>query len=185
MTGFSLPREVVIGGKTYGFHSDFRDMLEIFSYLEDPDLPEFIRWQIALALFYEEPLEQAHFREGAAYFIRFVNGGKEEQGNPAPKLLDWEQDAQMIVADINKVAGQEIRALSYVHWWTFLSWFHGIGQGQLSTVVAIRQKRLEGKALTDWEAEFYRRNKATVDLPEHLSRAEQEEKQRLMDMLRI
>ena len=44
MTGFSLPREVVIGGKTYGFHTDFRDMLEIFSYLEDPDLPEFIRW---------------------------------------------------------------------------------------------------------------------------------------------
>jgi hypothetical protein len=90
----------------------------------------------------------------------------------------------MIVADINKVAGQEIRAMPYVHWWTFLSWFHGIGQGQLSTVVSIRQKRLEGKPLSDWEADYYRRNRDVVDFREKLSREEQEEKKRLMDMLR-
>lgn len=184
MTGFSLPRQALIGGKIYGLHTDFRDILEIFSYLENPDMPEFIRWQVAMALFYREPLEAAHFREGVDWFFWFVNGGKEENSAAAPKLLDWEQDAQMIVADINKVAGQEIRAMPYVHWWTFLSWFHGIGQGQLSTVVSIRQKRLEGKPLSDWEADYYRRNRDVVDFREKLSREEQEEKKRLMDMLR-
>ena len=99
-------------------------------------------------------------------------------------MLDWQQDAGVIIAEVNKVAGQEIRALPYIHWWTFLSWFHGIGEGQLSTVVSIRQKRAEGKKLSDWEADFCRRNKALVELPVRLSREEKEEKERLMGLLR-
>lgn len=183
MTGFTLPRQAVIEGKTYAIHTDFRDILEIFSYLEDPDLPEYIRWQVALGLFYDEPLPDAHVPKGAEYFAWFVNGGKEDTQPPGPKLLDWERDAQMIVADVNKVAGREIRQLPYIHWWTFLSWFHGIGEGQLSTVISIRQKRAEGRKLESWEADFYRRNKTLVDLPTKLSREEQAQKQRLMQML--
>ena len=90
----------------------------------------------------------------------------------------------MIVADVNKVACQEIRQLPFVHWWTFLAWFHGIGEGQLSTVVALRQKRLEGKPLTEWEQDFYRRNKDVVDLPVKLSREEKQHKKWLMEQLR-
>ncbi len=183
MTGFSLPRQTVLGGETYSLHTDFRDILEIFSYLEAPDLPEYIRWQVALALFYIEPLKEAHFQEGAEYFAWFVNGGGQDSGPEGPPLLDWEKDASIIVADVNKVAGREIREMPYIHWWTFLSWFHGIGEGQLSTVVSIRRKRLEGKKLCDWEADYYRSNRALVDLPRKESREEIEEKARLMARL--
>lgn len=183
ITGFELPKEAEIGGKKYSLHTDFRVILQIFSYLEDPDLPEFIRWQVALHLFYGESLPDAYFQEGADFFARFVSCGQEDSAN-GPKLLDWEKDAQLIIADVNKVAGREIRELPEVHWWTFLSWFHGIGEGQLSTVVSIRQKRAEGKKLSDWEADFCRRNKALVDLPIKLSREEKEEKERLMGLLR-
>ena len=51
MTGWELPRETVIGGKTYHLHTDYRDILDIFSRLQDERLPEFIRWKVALALF--------------------------------------------------------------------------------------------------------------------------------------
>ena len=182
ITGFELPKEAKIGGKVYSLNTDFRVILQIFSYLENPDLPEFIRWQVALQLFFGEPIPDAYFQEGAEFFARFIRCNQEDA--PAgPKLLDWQQDAQMIVADVNKVAGREIRELKDVHWWTFLSWFHGIGEGQLSTVVAIRQKRAEGKPLSDWERDFYRRNKSLVELPQKLSREEQEEKKRLMVQL--
>lgn len=180
MTGFCLPRQAVIAGKTYGLHTDFRDILEIFSYLENPDLPEYIRWQVALALFFEEPLPPEDFSPGAEYFAWFANGGREDAGTESTRLLDWEKDALLIVADVNKVAGREIREAAYIHWWTFLSWFHGIGEGQLSTVVALRQKLMEGKALSDWEKDYYRHNRALVDLPTKLSREEEEEKARLM-----
>ena len=92
-------------------------------------------------------------------------------------------DAQLIIADVNKVAGQEIRAVPYLHWWTFLSWFHAISQGQLSTLVAIRDKLSRGQPLERWEKEFYAQNKKKVDLQPRLSQREREEKQRLQALL--
>lgn len=183
MTGFSLPQEAVIGGKTYTLHTDFRDILEIFSYLERADLPEFIRWQVALALFYQESVPREHFSEAVQYFTRFINCAAPESAGSGRKLLDWERDAQMIVSEVNKVAGQEIRALPFVHWWTFMAWFHAIGEGQLSTVVSIREKLARGKKLEQWERDYYRQNRETIDLPRPESAQEQAYKQQLMEKL--
>ena len=60
-----------------------------------------------------------------------------------------------IVADVNRVAGREIRELEFVHWWTFLSWFHAIGEGQLSALVALRTKLARGEKLTEAERAYY------------------------------
>lgn len=183
MTGWELPRQTSIGGKTYHLHTDYRQILKIFSYLQDETLPEFIRWQVALALFYEEEIPDKDYTEAAEYFCRFVNCGMEEPKDPGPALLNWEQDAQDIAADVNKVAGQEIRALPYLHWWTFLSWFHGIGEGNLSTLVTIRDKRNRGKKLEPWEQEYYRRNRDRVNLKKKYSAGELAEQERLRALL--
>ncbi len=183
ISGWGLPTQTVIGGKTYKIHCDFRDILEVFSYLDDPELPEYLRWQIALALFYEGEIPVENQQEAMDYLLSFLNCGKQEHSKPGPKLLDWEQDAPMIVADVNKVAGQEIRALPFVHWWTFLSWFHAIGEGQLSTVVSIRDKLRRGKKLEGWEKDFYRENKAAVDIQKRYSREELEEQEKLKKLL--
>ena len=181
--GWALPTKVVIGGKRYALHADLRDILEIFSYLNDPDLPEYLRWQIALALFYEGEISPEDQQEAIDYLLTFLNCGKQEQSKPCPKLLDWEQDAAMIVADVNKVAGQEIRAMPFVHWWTFMAWFHAIGEGQLSTVVSIRDKLRRGKKLEQWEKDFYRDNKDTVDIRKRYCAEELEEQERLKKLL--
>ena len=183
MTGWELPRQTRIGGRTYTLHTDYREILKIFSYLQNEDLPEFIRWHIALALFYEEEIPDADFQEAAAYFCSFVNCGMEETKDPGPQLLHWQQDAQDIVADVNRVAGQEIRALPYLHWWTFLSWFHSIGEGNLSTLVSIRDKLSRGKKLESWEQEYYRRNRSRVALPKKYSASELAEQERLKALL--
>ena len=181
---WALPVQAVIGGKTYDLHGDFRDILEIFSYLDDPEIPEFLRWQIALALFYEQEIPEKDRQEAIDYLLLFLNCGKDEPGKPGPKLLDWQQDGPLIVADINKTAGQEIRALPFVHWWTFMAWFHAIGEGQLSAVVSIREKLRSGKKLEAWEKDFYRNNKDRVELKKKYSAqelAEQEKLKRLLD----
>lgn len=183
ISGWGLPTRAVIGGKPYALHADFRDILEIFSYLDDPDLPEYLRWQIALALFYEGEISPEDQQEAIDYLLTFLNCGKQEQSKPGPKLLDWEQDAPMIVADVNKVAGQEIRALPFVHWWTFMAWFHAIGEGQLSTVVSVRDKLRRGKKLEKWEKDFYRDNKAAVDIRKRYAAEELEEQERLKKLL--
>ena len=183
ISGWGLPTRAVIGGKEYALHCDFRDILEIFSYLDDPQLPEYLRWQIAVALFYEGEMPAEDRQEAMAYFLSFISCGREDMSKPGPKLLDWEQDAPMIVADVNKVAGQEIRALPFVHWWTFLSWFHAVGEGQLSAVVSIRDKLRRGKKLEGWEKDFYRDNKDTVQLRKRYTGEELEEQARLKKLL--
>lgn len=183
MTGWELPKAAVIGGKTYHLRTDYREILEIFSYLQDETSPEFLRLQIALALFYEEQIPDADFAEAAEHFRWFVNCGQEEPKDPGPQLLSWEQDAQEIAADVNKVAGREIRELPYVHWWTFLGWFHGIGEGNLSMLVGIRDKLRRGKKLEPCEQEYYRRNKNRVTLQKKYSAEELAEQERLQALL--
>lgn len=183
ISGWSLPTYAVIGGEKYDIHCDYRDILEIFSYFSDPDLPEFLQWKIALALFYDRPIPKDQEMEAISFLTDFINGGKPSASGRGKALLDWEQDAELIVADINKTAGQEIRALPFLHWWTFLSWFHAIGEGQLSTVVSIREKLSRGKKLEDWEKDYYRDNKHRVDMKKRHSRQELQERQRLEQML--
>ena len=80
----------------------------------------------------------------------------------------------MIVSDVNRVAGCEIRALSFCHWWTFISWFNAIGDGQLATVVYVREKLRKGKKLEKWEQEFYKENRAKIEFKVKYTAAENE-----------
>lgn len=168
---WNLPTSAVIGGVEHPINADYRDILEIFRYMDDPDRPEYIRWRIALALFYEGEIPVEHRQEAMEYLSEFISCG-EQDSNPGPKLLDWEQDCQIIVADVNKVAGKEIRALPFLHWWTFMAYFNAIGEGQLSTLVSIRDKIKRGKKLEKWEREYYQKNKKRVDLKKRYSAKE-------------
>ena len=183
LSPWQLPQKAEFDGVSYDLHTDFRDVLEIIGYLQDPGMPAFIRWQIALALFYDREIAQEHSRQAMEYLAWFLTGGCPEADQPGPKLLDWEQDAAAIVSDVNKVAGQEIRALPFLHWWTFLSWFHAVGEGQLSFLVGIRDKCSRGEKLTAAEQRFYRRNKDRVNLKKTYSPEELAHRERLEKLL--
>lgn len=183
MTPWALPESAVIGGIEYEINTDYRDVLEIMKQLNDPDEPEFVRWRCAVALFYAGEIPEEHQQEAMEYLASFLAYGEADDTRPGPKLLDWDQDCKAIIADVNKVAGQEIRSLGYLHWWTFLSYFQAIGEGQLSTVVSIRSKLAKGKKLESWEKEFYRENKSRVDLKKVYSAEELAEQERLKKLL--
>ena len=138
--------------------------------------------QSLMALFYEGEVPREYELEAMEFLSVFISYG-EKDPKPAPKLIDWEQDTRVIVADVNKVAGMEIRALPYLHWWTFLSYFCAIGEGQLSTVVSIRDKLRRGKKLEKWEQDFYRENKSLVDLKTRYSAEELSEQEWLKKLL--
>lgn len=183
MTPWVLPETAEIGGTVYELHTDYRDILEIIGYLNDPDRPEYLRWQIAIALFYEGQIPAEHQRAAMEYLSAFISCGEKNDGKPGPVLMDWEQDARAIVADVNKVAGMEIRAMTDLHWWTFLSYFNAVGEGQFSTLVSIRDKLRRGKNLENWEKDYYRENKQRVDLPKRYSAEEIAEQERLKKLL--
>lgn len=166
MRTWMLPATAEIGGKEYRINADFRDVLEIIGYLNDEQELEFIRWAMALSLFYEGEIPGEDRGEAMEYLVRFINCGREEAGTPAPRLMDWEHDSLSVISDVNRVAGCEIRSLPFLHWWTFISYFNAIGEGQLSSLVSIRDKLRRHEKLDKWEQRFYRENKSRVDLPE-------------------
>lgn len=177
-----LPSAVCVGGTDYAVHTDYRDILDIIGRLTDESEPEQTRLYIALALFYTDfdSIPVCKRSDATLAMMQFINCGEiETDSRPAPKRIDWEYDQPVIVADINKVAGREIRELPYLHWWTFIAYFNAIGEGQLSTLVSIRDKRRKGQKLDDWEREYYRENKARVEWKRPCSVAEQAEKERL------
>ena len=182
MNAWELPVKISLHGREYGIYSDYRDILEIIGYLDDPDLPEFVRWRVALALFYKEEIPAPNRKEAMDALASFIAGGR-HQGRPGPRLLDWEQDADAIVADVNKAAGFEIRAVPYLHWWTFLAYFHAIGEGQLSGLVAIRDKLRRGKPLEKWEQAFYRENRERIVLKQRYTPGEIAQQARLNALL--
>lgn len=182
MNGYRLPMTAEIGGKLFHLRSDFRNVLEVFSWLERQELPQYLRWRVAVELFYEETVEKAQLAEATQYLAWFLRAG-EEESNGGPRLFSWQQDARHIIAGVNKAAGQELRQEPFVHWWTFLSWFHAMGEGSFLTLVSIRDKLARGKKLESWEQEFYRQNKDQVILKRREDPFSREEKERLLKRL--
>lgn len=174
MNLWDLPVAYSIGGVAYPIHADFRDVLNIIKHLEEPGTPDWLRWRTAVALFYEGRIPDEHAREAMEKLAEFLAYEK-TRDKPGPKLLDWEQDASAIVAGVNKVSGKEIRSLPFLHWWTFLSYFYEIGEGQLQTIVSIRDKIKRGKKLEKWEQEYYTANRSKVDLQEKYTDAEKKQ----------
>ena len=164
MNVWSLPVSAEFGGESYTISADFRDVLEIVGILNDNRRPKFLRWQVALGLFYDREIPDQFLQEAMEFLAQFISYGNNDQEKKlSPKLIDWDQDAQIIVGDVNKVAGAEIRSLKFLHWWTFLSYFYSVGEGQLSTIVSIRSKKSKGKKLEKWEETYYRENREKID----------------------
>lgn len=184
---WELPESVEIGEKTYAVNADYRDIISIINQLNDLDEDETVNVYTAFAMFYPdyESIPYAEYETAVNEMFRFINCGEkpEADSHPVPKRIDWEQDGLIIAADINKHAQQDIRSVPFMHWWTFMSLFAGIGDGQLSLVVSIRDKLRKGQPLDKWEKEYYRENKSRVDLKKRYSAEELEERERINKLL--
>lgn len=173
---WTLPYSVEVNGIECPINADYRVILDIISRISDKSQDDFIRLYVCLALFYEDfdSIPEENYQEALNQMLWFISCGEEPDDTKGPKLIDWEQDYQLIVSDINKVAGHDIRADDFCHWWTFISLFMGIGEGQLSTVVSLREKLRKGKKLEKWEREYYRKNRSRVDFKRHYTDEEEE-----------
>lgn len=175
---YGLPTSVTVNDTEYGIRSDYRAVLDIFSALNDPDLSSEEKALALLDIFYPSFIDMppSDYEQAVKECFLFINGGTEEHAQrKSPKLIDWEQDFQYIVAPINRVAGTEVRSLHYLHWWTFLSYFYEIGGDcTFAQIARIRDKKARGKPLDKQDKEWYRHNKHLVDFNTKYSSAESE-----------
>ena len=171
--GYGLPKSVEINGQEYAIRYDFRVILDIFEALNDIELNDQERALAVLQMFYVDFDDLEDYDAAITELFRFINGGREEErGQKQPRLMDWEQDFQYIVAPVNRVLGYETRAVEYdpktntggVHWWTFLSAYLEIGDCFFAQIVGIRSKKAKGKKLDKSDQEFYKKNRSVIDI---------------------
>ena len=166
MIAYDLPISLSIGGVERPIRYNWRAILDILCACSDPELNDECKTICLIQIFYPEweKIPAESLQEACQKACEFIDCGQMDDGKPKPKMIDWAQDAPIIIPEINKVSGREVRLDPDIHWWTFWGWFMGIGDGLLASVLHIRKKKAQHKKLEKWEEEFYRANKALVDI---------------------
>ena len=165
---YEIPTSILIEGKEFNIRNkgDYRTILDCLVAMGDSELSTEERVASSLIIFYEdinslEDLQNFPNKETAVLeMFKFFNCGQLESPGASVnyKLIDWEQDSQLISSAINKVANKEIRLEPYLHWWTFMGYYLAVGESALATVLNIRNKLKQGKKLEKHELEFKRNN---------------------------
>lgn len=168
MFEYELPTSVILNDAEHAIRKDgdFRMVLDCFRLLQDTELEENERILACLVVFYDElnGIEDVQrlgdIEEAVKQMFSFFNCGQEQSAgiNTEVKVIDWDKDALMIISAINNVAGKEIRAEKYLHWWTFMAYYMAIGESPLSTVINIRRKIIKNAKLEKYEQEYVRNN---------------------------
>lgn len=161
---FEIPTSIQIDEQSLAIREqgDYRIILACFAALNDVDCTKEERVYCALIIFYEDfnsledLLQFPQLEEALKKMYWFFNCGEDSMTavNKPYKLIDWDKDSQLIASAINKVANIEIRAVEYIHWWTFMGYYLAIGESPLATIVGIRSKIMEGKKLEKYEQKF-------------------------------
>lgn len=187
MTPWKLPTSLNIGGVDFTIRTDYRHILKILQAFGDPLLIDWMKINVLIVILYEdyESIPVENVMEAFEKGKEFIDYGRNKKSSF--KIMDWEQDAQMIVSEINKISNlQDIRITEYMHWWTFLGYYMGIGDGLFSQVVHIRNKKAQGKRLEKWELDFYKKNRDLIDFKPLVSaeeKARREAEQKAVDDL--
>lgn len=185
MNAYDLPTSLTIGEVEYKIRYNWRAVLDVLAACADPELDEQHKAFCMLRIIYPdlEDIPTDRWQEACAKACEFIDCGQKDDGSPKPKMIDWVQDAPIIIPEINKLAGREIRIAPDIHWWTFFGWFMGIGDGLLASVLHIRQKRAKRKKLEKWEQEFYEANKALIEFQTPETEKIKAEKQNILKWL--
>ena len=171
---FNLSDTVPVFGTEYPVRTDFRVILEIFVMLDDPDLSDADKTEALIRMFYSErPTDPELALQAFTDFVdpRHGSQGKKSSG----RLIDWQQDFDLMVAPINHILGFECRAAEYLHWRTFLAAYLEIPpESVFARVLRIREKLRTGKKLEKYERTWYNKNRDLVHLRPKFSKAEEE-----------
>lgn len=159
MNPWELPVSITVHKKIYSVRTDFRVVLDALMALNDPDLfmPDaseqeraWVQCETVLRIMVEEfdslPVED--YPEAYEQLIEIIDCGMKDDGKQKPHTMDWKKDAPVIIPAVNRIQGTEIRALPYLHWWTFMGAYMEIGECLFSQIVSIR---LKNRNIRNWK----------------------------------
>lgn len=182
---WELPTSISVNNTEYAIRTDYRAVMDLLTAFSDKEMlgeseeeTNIIRALLVLNILFIDEVKPEDQNEAIKKAIEFIDMGIESSREvKKPTLMDWDQDAPLIIPAINKVLGREIRADKYMHWWTFLSAYMEIGECSFTHIINIRDKKAKGKKLEKWELEYIQEHKDIVLLREKFTEKEQLERE--------
>ncbi len=163
-----LPYTLTVDGEEKEIFCDFRDIVNILIAFNDPELKASEKTLIMLSnLYVDDWMQFEDISEAIKQAVWFIDWGKEySEKENGPRVMDWEQDYNIIVAAVDKSVKtvETCLELPFMHWWTFLAKFSERGECQFSTITDIRDKMNKGKKLEKHEKEILRENRDLIIL---------------------
>lgn len=169
---YELPTSIDINGEPFKIRDggDFRMVLHCFKALNAEDLTTKEKILASLLIFYEkfdsidDIFECSYMEDLVKKMFSFMNCDQPEGKKAKVALINWEKDSVLISSAVNDIAGKELRAEEYVHWWTFMGYYMAIGECPLSHIVAIRSKIAHNEKLEKHEKKFRSENPQYFDI---------------------
>lgn len=176
MNAYKLPTSLEVGGFCFDIRTDYDVILDVLDDLNNPDYePDEQAEIMGIAIFPDwDNIPDELKEEALAKAADFIDMGMKPEDTNRPRLMDWQQDAPLIISAVNAVSGFDIRTVSHLHWWSFLSAYMGIGDSLFSAVISIRAKKARNEKLDKYERKFLSENYNMVALQTHYSENDKE-----------
>lgn len=125
-----LPNFVIVQGKRYEIETDFREWIRFCELVEDDSVSIWIKCSLMMKWYYEAPkdLEAAIYALGDFLSAKdmYRDHDKKNQNAKSEPAFDFNEDAGCIYAAFVECYGIDLQKITYMHWWKFLSLFHGL-----------------------------------------------------------
>lgn len=151
-----LPAVVRIGGAKVPIRSGYRIGIQVARTAESGMPDRFIAGTILRLYFGDDvPADTMAALEAAMWFHRCGEPEPRHSGR-AKRLLDWDHDAGMILADFRREYGIDLADPSArMHWWVFMAYFNNLSaDSETKTAMyyrgASRPKDLKGEDAKRW-----------------------------------
>ena len=179
-----LPSSVEIEGTEYEIRSDFRTSVLFSILMEDKEVPDSIKYEQALDLYY--PVIPKNKDEAIEKIIWFYSLGKEEQEvnsttGKNKKVFDYEEDAIYIYSAFMSDYRIDLQDIEYLHWWKFKSLLEGLKDtNRLNEIIKYRSVDVN-KIKDKEEKKFYKKMQRIYKLDNKASKEDIEELKRIKE----
>ena len=155
----------------YLIRTDFRIGIQIAECLNDVDMAEPEKLQVALKLLYGAgiPSNRQLAEDGLKWFMRGGQPEKEHTSDGKPQTYDFEQDNRLTYSAFRARYGIDLTR-ERLHWFAFLSMLDDLGTCALTDIIGVRGMDLS--KLSEDQKKYYAELKAKYRIEPKLSEGE-------------
>lgn len=166
-----LPRTVDIGGTSVPLKTGYRTGIAVVRVAES-SLTDALKAGAILRLYFGDavPADATSALEAVMAFHRCGAPPPKRQGR---RLLDWDHDAGMILADFRREYGIDLAdAVTKMHWWAFMAYFANLSNTSETKTAMYYRNTPVPRELAGHEARRFKSLKRAYALPPRSAEAQ-------------